>query len=218
MLDKVTVTVTDKATGAKTTSQFKNGLLGFVGIEGHTYTIAVEDKNHRTQSQDVTIPANAGAQENIDLVFGDQQNADKNPGEKQTMVAGKLKDSQGNMLDEVTVTVTDKTTGAKTTSQFKNGLLDFAGVKGRTYTLSVEDKNHRVQSQDVTIPADAGAQENIDLVFGDQPNTDKNPGEKQTIVAGKLKDSQGFMLGEVTVTVTDKTTGAKPLHNSKWFA
>ncbi len=61
------------------------------------------------------------------------------------------------MLGEVTVTVTDKTTGAKTTSQFKNGLLDFVGVKGRTYTLSVEDKNHRVQSQDVTILANAGA-------------------------------------------------------------
>ncbi len=39
--------------------------------------------------------------------------------DKQTIVAGKLKDESGNLLDEVTVTVTDKTTGAKTTSQFK---------------------------------------------------------------------------------------------------
>ncbi len=71
--------------------------------------------------------------------------------DKQTIVAGKLKDSQGNMLDEVTVTVTDKTTGAKTTSQFKNGLLGFVGIEGHTYTIAVEDKNHRTQSQDVTI-------------------------------------------------------------------
>ncbi len=135
-------------------------------------TLSVEDKNHHIQTKDITIPADAGAEQNIDLVFGDEQ---------QTVVTGKLKDSGGNMLDEVTVTVTDKTTGAKTASQFKNGLLDFVGVKGRTYTLSVEDKNHHIQTKDITIPADAGAEQNIDLVFGDP---------QQTVVAGKLKDSE----------------------------
>jgi outer membrane protein OmpA-like peptidoglycan-associated protein len=365
------VTVTDKTTGHTTTSQFKNGLLGFVGVKGRTYTLSVTDKNNHVQSKDLTIPANGDVDQNIDVFFGDQPSANKtlskplsmtahvfkqddnlplagatvtilglevdlelqadNGGnvtftlpegaafilmahrdqysgmysgtaqkgpalqvpttrvsEKQTMVAAKIKNTEGYMLDEVTVT--DKTTGQTTTSQFKNGLLGFVGVKGRTYTLVVTDKNNHTQSQDVTIAADGGAEQSIDVAFGDRQNTNKNTGEavsmtahvfklddnqplagasitilgpeadlelkadndgnvaftlpdgtafilianrdaysgmysgmvekgpvlqvattqvseKETLIAGKLRDDQGYMLGEVTVTVTNKTTG-----------
>ncbi len=178
MLEEVTVSVTDKATGQTTTSQFKNGLLGFVGVSGRTYTLSVEDKNHRVQSQDVTIAADGGAEQNTDIVFGDQLN------DKQVNVSRKLKDSQGFMLEEVTVTVTNKTTGEITRPQFKNSLLDFVGLKGQTYTITVEDKNHRVQSQDVTITDDAGADENLDLVF-------ENNGDNIASTMIRLKNDGG---------------------------
>ncbi len=81
-------------------------------------------------------------------------------------------------------------------------MLDFVGVKGRTYTLSVEDKNHRVQSQDVTIPANAGAEQNIDLVFGDKPNADKNPGETLlSITAHVFKQDDNLSLSGAAVTI-----------------
>ncbi len=127
--------------------------LVLLGVSGRTYTLSVEDKNHRVQSQDVTIAADGGAKQNTVIVFGDQSN------DKQVNVARKLKDSEGFMLEEITVAVIDKTTGHTTTSQFKNSLLSFAGIKGRTYTISVENKNHQVQSRDVTIAADGGAEQ-----------------------------------------------------------
>ncbi len=203
MLDEVTVMVTDKTTGERIPAQFKNGLLGFIGIKGHTYTVSVEDKNHRIQTQDVTIPADAGAQENIDLVFDDAIPAKSK--EQSVAVTGKLKKADGTMLDEVVVTVFDKTTGKRVPAQFKNGLLTFPAIKGNIYAVSVEDSNHNIQSQTITIPADAGDEENIDIVFGDQQSANKN----LVSLNGKLTKADGSMLDEVIVTVFDKTTGKK---------
>ena len=203
MLDEVTVMVTDKTTGERIPAQFKNGLLGFVGIKGHTYTVSVEDKNHRIQTQDVSIPADAGAQENIDLVFDDAIPAKSK--EQSVAVTGKLKKADGTMLDEVVVTVFDKTTGKRVPAQFKNGLLTFPAIKGNIYAVSVEDGNHNIQSQTITIPADAGDEENIDIVFGDQQSANKN----LVSLNGKLTKADGSMLDEVTVSVFDKTTGKK---------
>ncbi len=97
------------------------------------------------------------------------------------------------------------------------------GVKGRTYALSVEDKNHRVQSQDVTIPADAGAQQNIDITFGRQQNANKTParfcrslhvfkqdddlalaGAAVTIIAfNPISNSKADNEGDITFTVPE---------------
>ena len=135
------------------------------------------------------IPADAGAQENIDLVFDDAIPAKSK--EQSVAVTGKLKNADGTMLDEVVVTVFDKTTGKRVPAQFKNGLLTFPAIKGNIYAVSVEDSNHNIQSQTITIPADAGNEENIDIVFGDQQSANKN----LVSLNGKLTKGDGSYAG-----------------------
>ena len=210
MLDEVEFSVFNKTTGERVPAQFKNGLLTFLAIKGNIYSVSVEDNNHQVQSQDVTIADNAGADENIDLTFDNKGDAATDQVQRLVPVNKRIKTADGNMLDEVTVTVFDKATGERVYSQFENGLLKFAGISGNIYAVSIEDKNHNIQSQDIAIPADATGEQNADLILGDQDNTMANEDEGKRIpVVGEIMVAEGNMLDEVEVTVSDKATGER---------
>ena len=210
MLDEVEFSVFNKTTGERVPAQFKNGLLNFLAIKGNIYSVSVEDNNHQVQSQDVTIADNAGADENIDLNFDNKGDAATDQVQRLVPVNKRIRTADGNMLDEVTVTVFDKATGERVYSKFENGLLKFAGISGNIYAVSIEDKNHNIQSQDIAIPADATAEQNADLILGDQDNTMANEDEGKRIpVVGEIMVAQGNMLDEVEVTVSDKATGER---------
>ncbi|HEX5169839.1 MAG TPA: tetratricopeptide repeat protein, partial [Cyclobacteriaceae bacterium] len=167
------VVVKEKSSGKVVPVQLANGMVNFQGEKGKDYSITVDDKLHGLLSEEVNIPTDADQSAPIAVSLlgnstrrsGNVASNNSSPA-NQVPVAGHIKNQEGVILDDVVVTVTDKGTGDKITNQFKNGLLNFSGEKGKIYIVSIQDKNQKSQLEEIEIPENADGIEKFDITLG----------------------------------------------------
>jgi outer membrane protein OmpA-like peptidoglycan-associated protein/tetratricopeptide (TPR) repeat protein len=83
--------------------------------------------------------------------------------EKQLPVVTFIVDKEGETLNDAVVTVTEKVSGEGVPSEFKEGILNFYGDKGKAYDISVENKGHISTTTSIEISGDAGSVEKINI-------------------------------------------------------
>lgn len=86
----------------------------------------------------------------------------------QLPVVGRITNKRGEPLSQAAVSITDKRSGKKIPSQFKEGILSFFGEKGKEYTITVEDSNYQPVSKDIGIPINADEVEKISIILDDK--------------------------------------------------
>ncbi|HEY3403812.1 MAG TPA: carboxypeptidase-like regulatory domain-containing protein, partial [Ohtaekwangia sp.] len=121
-------------------------------------------------------------------------------------VVARITDDDGNLLTGAEVVVKDKVTGELIQAKVEDGVLTFLGVKGKEYTITVNDRDHKPASTDVSIPAEASDMEKVSIVLEDK---EVIAPEKQMPVVATITDKKGKVLTEAQVVVTDTETGEK---------
>ncbi|WGH82964.1 YPDG domain-containing protein [Auritidibacter ignavus] len=151
--------------------------------------------------EDVTVevdgPGTATIDEDGNLVV--EIDPDAKPGDTVTVV---VKDKDGNVLDEITVTVTEPSGGGEEPGeQEKPDWKDADGEPGAKVVIPNEGgKVPEGTTVEVEGPGTATIDEDGNLVV--EINPDAKPGDTVTVV---VKDKDGNVIDEVVITVTEPT-------------
>lgn len=92
-------------------------------------------------------------------VFTNDEHANQLP------VVGFITNKNGESLENLTITVINKSTGEKVATQYKHGLLTFFGDKGKDYEITVESKDYQTAIRTVTIPSDDRENEKVRITL-----------------------------------------------------
>jgi hypothetical protein len=155
------VTVTETSSGKIIPAQLNNGLLNFYGDPGKDYTINVQHSSQKSLTEEINVPIEANELDPISLSLVESEPAlplitsatlaTTHTTPDQIQVVGRVVNGHGTMLNEVVVTVTDKSTGEKTPSRFKNGLLNFNGNIGKSYIISASTNDYKTVTQEIEL-------------------------------------------------------------------
>ncbi len=121
---------------------------------------------------------------------------------------------EGEMLTTANVHVTEKLTGEKTPSEFKEGVLSFYGEKGKAYNISVESINHRSTLSYVNVPLEATAVDKVTIALTENKSMQPPDLYQMSAHVFKLADNAPLAGAEIKIItfeaddrelVTDKT-------------
>jgi outer membrane protein OmpA-like peptidoglycan-associated protein len=124
------------------------GLVNFILPEGTAY-VAMASKDALTGMLSGIVEP--GTDKNS-VVHSIMMQGDS---EKQLPVVSFITNSDGEMMEEAKVKVTENVSGDSIHSEFKQGVLSFLGEKGKSYAIAVENKGHKSSTTSVFIPQQA---------------------------------------------------------------
>ncbi len=201
------LTVTEKSSGEIIPAELSNGILNFYGDTGETYTITIKDQAlNRPIVQDITIPVEQNQIKKVALSLGGNDLL-QSPGNSTTVSAnnasenhvpmvGRITDTNGDVISNAIVTVTDKTTGEKIPVQYKDGLLSFYGEKGKNYSISVEENNHQFKTEEVSVPIETSMPGKISITL------EKNKLPSYQMAARVFRSEDNTALAGANITIT----------------
>lgn len=191
ILKDAIVTVTEKGTGKKIPIQLKEGLLSFFGEKGKEYTIAVEDENYKQASEDLKIPATGTDVEKISITLEDKE---------LRMAVRVFKESDQTPLGGAHVRVISFVKSDMEVTANEEGVAEFTLPDGTAYVVIGNKDSYTGMHSGM---AEAG-QDKASVIHPVPANNDP---DKQLPILGMVIDETGTPLSNVSVVVTDVTTG-----------
>jgi outer membrane protein OmpA-like peptidoglycan-associated protein len=184
------------STGEKIPAEIKDGMLLFVGDEASTYTVEVEHHDYEPASEQITIPQQPTDLDKFSISLNKKTSIVPEEPQNQLM-AGLIKNKQGTLLYDANVLVSDKNSGEKIPAQFKNGILSFEGLKGKTYTVTVDHQDYLPTDQDITIPKNSPP-EKISITLEEK---EKKVAENYLMAVQVIKATDQLPLPEAQVKI-----------------
>jgi outer membrane protein OmpA-like peptidoglycan-associated protein/tetratricopeptide (TPR) repeat protein len=137
------------------------GIVNFTLREGTAF-VAMASKNGLTGMLSGIVEPGTDKNSMIHSieVQGDSQ--------KQLPVVTFVTDTNGEMLEDAKVKVTEKISGDSIHSEFNDGVLSFFGEKGKSYDISVKDEGHKASAAIVSIPQDATQVDKVNIELKDK--------------------------------------------------
>ena len=123
---------------------------------------------------------------------------------KKPPVAGRITDSEGNVLEDAVVKVTELATGKQIDATVDEGMLSFHGEKEKEYKLVIENKGHESLTQNIKVGTQAIHK--VQMVLSEKPTKSTMTAAVDHVMAARVfKASDQSPLGGANVKIISFT-------------